>query len=135
MGIRIHSSAVVHEKAVIGDGTQIWLFCQVRENVTIGENCRIGANVTLSHCLIGDRVILHPGVQVGQDGFGFVPGPAGLLKIPQLGRALIESDVEIGATQSATGKASSGGDITFIGAPPVFNKDESSGGDISLKAP
>ena len=49
------------------------------------------------HALIGDRVILHPGVRVGQDGFGFIPGPRGLIKVPQVGRVIIQDDVEIGA--------------------------------------
>ncbi len=99
-GVEIGIGAFIDSGASIGAGTRIGANAVIGAGVTIGENCRIGANVTLSHCLIGDRVILHPGVQVGQDGFGFVPGPAGLLKIPQLGRALIESDVEIGANST-----------------------------------
>ena len=41
--------------------------------VELGDDCQIGANVTLSHCLIGARVVLHPGVRIGQAGFGFAP--------------------------------------------------------------
>ncbi len=96
-GVEIGAGAFVDTGAVIGAGTRIGANAVIGAGVRVGENCRIGANVTLSHCLIGDRVILHPGVQIGQDGFGFAPGPAGLLKIPQLGRAIIENDVEIGA--------------------------------------
>jgi UDP-3-O-[3-hydroxymyristoyl] glucosamine N-acyltransferase len=47
--------------------------------------------------LIGDRVLVHPGCNIGQDGFGFVMGPQGHLKVPQLGRVIIQNDVEIGA--------------------------------------
>ena len=46
---------------------------------------------------IGDRVVLHPGVVLGADGFGFAPGPRGAVKIPQTGTVIIEDDVEIGA--------------------------------------
>jgi UDP-3-O-[3-hydroxymyristoyl] glucosamine N-acyltransferase len=46
---------------------------------------------------VGDRVIIHPGVQIGQDGFGFAMGPQGHLKVPQIGRVVIQDDVEIGA--------------------------------------
>lgn len=99
-GVEIGTGASVDTGAIIGAGTRIGANAVIGAGVRIGEHCRIGANVTLSHCLIGDRVILHPGVQVGQDGFGFVPGPKGLLKIPQLGRAIIESDVEIGANST-----------------------------------
>ena len=54
----------------------------------------------MSRCptrFIGNRVILHPGVRIGQDGFGFAMGPQGHLKVPQVGRVIIQDDVEIGA--------------------------------------
>ena len=51
----------------------------------------------MTHALIGDRVILHAGVRIGQDGFGFAMGPQGHLKVPQIGRVIIQDDVEIGA--------------------------------------
>ena len=66
-------------------------------SVIIGDNCHIGANTTLAFCLVGNNVVVHPGVQIGQDGFGFVPGKAGHKKVPQLGRVIIQDDVEIGA--------------------------------------
>ncbi len=49
------------------------------------------------NALVGDRVIIHPGVRIGQDGFGYVMGPSGHLKVPQIGRVIIQDDVEIGA--------------------------------------
>jgi len=51
----------------------------------------------ISNALIGDRVIVHPGCNIGQDGFGFVMGGQGHLKVPQVGRVIIQDDVEIGA--------------------------------------
>ncbi len=94
---RIEPTAVVQDGAVIGDNTLVGPGAVIERGVTIGSDCIIGAGVTLQHCVIGDRVIIHPGVRAGQDGFGFAPGPDGHLKVPQLGRVVIESDVEIGA--------------------------------------
>jgi len=57
----------------------------------------IGANGAVFCALLGDRVILHPGVHIGQDGFGFAMGPRGHLKVPQVGRVILQDDVEVGA--------------------------------------
>ncbi len=66
----------------------------------IGKDCRIGAHVSISHALLGDRVRLHPGVRLGQEGFSFARTSRGFLTIPKLGRVLIEDDVEIGANST-----------------------------------
>jgi UDP-3-O-[3-hydroxymyristoyl] glucosamine N-acyltransferase len=65
--------------------------------VRIGRDCAIGAGATIQHALIGDRVIIHPGARIGQDGFGYLPGARGHGKIPQVGRVIVQDDVEIGA--------------------------------------
>ena len=65
--------------------------------VRIGRDCAIGASATILHALIGDRVIIHSGARIGQDGFGYLPGPRGHQKIPQTRRVVIQDDVEIGA--------------------------------------
>jgi len=65
--------------------------------VKIGRDCRIGAQTTIIHAFIGNRVILHAGARLGQDGFGFALGPQGHLKAPQLKRVIVQDDVEIGA--------------------------------------
>jgi len=89
--------------AVIERGVRLGQRCRVGANtviaagVEVGDDCRIGPNVTLSHCVIGSRVVLHAGVRIGQEGFGFAPDPAGPIKVPQLGRVLIGDDVDIGA--------------------------------------
>lgn len=89
--------------AVIGKGVRIGQRCQIHphavicDNVEIGDDCEIGANSYLTHCLLGDQVRLHPGVCIGRPGFGFAIDPAGYIRVPQLGRVIIESDVEIGA--------------------------------------
>ena len=65
--------------------------------VAIGRDCYIGALASVTHALVGDRVIIHAGVRIGQDGFGFAMGRGGHLKVPQIGRVIIQDDVEIGA--------------------------------------
>jgi len=93
----------VGPNVVIERGARLGRRCRVGANtvitagVEIGDDCRIGPNVTLSHCVIGSRVVLHPGVRIGQEGFGFAPDPAGPIKVPQLGLVLVGDDVDIGA--------------------------------------
>ena len=65
--------------------------------VRIGRDCSIGANASVLNALVGNRVILHPGVRIGQDGFGYAMSPQGHLKVPQVGRVIIQDGVEIGA--------------------------------------
>ncbi len=105
----IHDEASVGEHCtieagvVIGAGAQIGAECWIEANavigpnVQIGNNVRIGSNSTLSHCHVGDYTRLYPGVRVGQDGFGFAIDPKGHVKVPQLGRVIIQEHVEIGA--------------------------------------
>jgi UDP-3-O-[3-hydroxymyristoyl] glucosamine N-acyltransferase len=65
--------------------------------VVLGRDCYVGAGATLTHAVVGDRVIIHAGVRIGQDGFGFAFGAGGRLKVPQVGCVVIGDDVEIGA--------------------------------------
>lgn len=96
-GTSIDPAAVVGPGAEIGAGTAIGPTAVIGPNVRIGRDCSIGAGATLTHALVGDRVIIHPGCRIGQDGFGFAMGPAGHQKAPQLRRVIIQDDVEIGA--------------------------------------
>jgi len=88
---------VIGPGAEIGAGTVIGPNAVVGPGVRIGRNGAVGAQATIACALIGDRVIIHPGVHIGQDGFGFALGPNGHLKVPQIGRVIIQDDVEIGA--------------------------------------
>ncbi len=83
--------------AEIGAGSFIGPGAVIGRGVQIGRNARIGANVVISHALIGDRCIVLSGTCIGQDGFGFVGGAKSHFKIPQLGRVIIQDDVELGA--------------------------------------
>ena len=89
--------AVVGARATIGARSLVSAHAVVGPGVAIGTDCRIGSHVSLSHAILGDRITLFPGARVGQDGFGFAVGAQGFVTVPQLGRVLIEDDVEIGA--------------------------------------
>ncbi len=93
----IEPGAVVGEEACIGSGSVICSGAVVGRCVKIGKNSFIGANVSVCFALIGDHVIIHSGAQIGQDGFGFAMGGYFHLKVPQLGRVIIQDHVEIGA--------------------------------------
>jgi UDP-3-O-[3-hydroxymyristoyl] glucosamine N-acyltransferase len=93
----IGSNAVIEQGVRLGRRCRVGANTVIAAGVEVGDDCRIGPNVTLSHCVIGSRVILHPGVRIGQEGFGFASDPAGPVKVPQLGRVLIGDDVDIGA--------------------------------------
>ncbi len=95
--VRIEPGAVVGREAQIGRGTTIAAGAVVGYRVAIGRGCYIGPGASVTHALVGDRVLLHAGVRIGQDGFGFAMGPTGHLKVPQVGRVIIQNDVEIGA--------------------------------------
>lgn len=95
--IRVDAGAVIEEGAEIGTDTHIGPGAVVHKNVVIGRSCRIGANVSISHALIGDFVFIYRGACIGQDGFGFAPDPKGHVKVPQLGRVIIKDHVHIGA--------------------------------------
>ncbi|WP_158814973.1 UDP-3-O-(3-hydroxymyristoyl)glucosamine N-acyltransferase [Methylocapsa sp. S129] len=96
-GVIVDPGAVVGPRAQIGANTLIGANAVIGPDVHIGRDSAVGASCTVLCALIGDRVILHPGVRIGQDGFGFAMGPRGHLKVPQVGRVILQDDVEIGA--------------------------------------
>ena len=96
-GIIVEAGAVIGADVEIGSGSIISANSVIGRGTRIGRDCTICAHVSVSHAIIGNRVILHPGARIGQDGFGYSPGPKGLQKIPQVGRVVIQDDVEIGA--------------------------------------
>ena len=105
--------AVIGADAAIGAGTRVGAGASIGAGVVVGRDCRIEAGVSVSHALIGDRVVLHPGARIGQEGFGFATASAGFVTVPQLGRVRLGDDVEVGA--NATIDRGSAGD-TVIGA-------------------
>lgn len=99
----VEAGAIVEAGAVIGPDAQVGSGTVIAPNAVIGPSCRIGRDgyvgpgVTIQHALLGNRVIVHAGARIGQDGFGYVLGRAGLEKMPQLARVVVQDDVEIGA--------------------------------------
>ncbi len=94
----VGACAVIDAGAVIGENTIIQANCYVGRETTIGDDCHLYPNVTIrERCILGNRIILHPGVVIGADGFGYKPTLMGHEKIPQVGIVQIDDDVEIGA--------------------------------------
>lgn len=108
--------AAVGDNAVIGDGTELHPHATVGANAQVGNDCILYANTTVYHdCIVGNRCILHAGSVVGADGFGFAPSGDNLEKIPQIGIAVLEDDVELGAN-SCVDRATMGRTIVHRGA-------------------
>ena len=132
----IHPTAIIDRTAQVGEGAVIGPYVVIEARVEIGRRCRIGAgsiisaacvlgddvrldaHVSVSHAIIGSRVRLYTGVRIGQDGFGFAPDSKGIVKVPQLGRVIIEDDVEIGANSTIDRGA---GPDTIIGAGTMID--------------
>jgi UDP-3-O-[3-hydroxymyristoyl] glucosamine N-acyltransferase len=102
----IHATAEIGAGSVIGARVEIGAGCligplvHIADGVVLGEQCRIHAQVTISHAILGNRVTLYPGARIGQDGFGFAISRAGFTPVPQLGRVLIGDGAEIGANST-----------------------------------
>ncbi|HVC59960.1 MAG TPA: UDP-3-O-(3-hydroxymyristoyl)glucosamine N-acyltransferase [Acetobacteraceae bacterium] len=99
----VDPSAEIGPLAVIGPGVAIGKRCRVAplavlgRGVVLGPDCRIGAHASISHALLGARVYVYPGARIGQEGFGFAATPDGFRSVPQLGRVILQDDVEVGA--------------------------------------
>ncbi len=99
-GVSVDARAVVATDARIGERTRVGAGCSIGRRVQIGRDCEIYPNVTIyAGTIIGDRVIVHAGAVLGSDGFGYVRerNTGHYEKFPQVGRLVIEDDVEIGA--------------------------------------
>jgi len=112
-GVRPHLP--VHPTATIGEGTEVGAGAEIGpgakigarvrignnvvigRGVEIGDDCAIGPNCVITHAVIGKRVVMGPNNSIGNQGFSFVPSLEGLLRVPQLGRVVIEDDVEFGS--------------------------------------
>ena len=96
--VHIGANAVIDKNAVIGDDTCICAGTYIGQNAKVGCGTLVNANVSIyDRCTVGNKCIIHSGAVIGADGFGFMPGPQGIVKIPQTGIVEIHDDVEIGA--------------------------------------
>ncbi|MGC8844020.1 MAG: UDP-3-O-(3-hydroxymyristoyl)glucosamine N-acyltransferase, partial [bacterium] len=112
----IHPTAIIEEGVKLGEGISIGAYCYIGTDTVIGdgaiiypltyigENCRLGKNVLIysrvaiyDYVEIGDNCIIHSGAVIGADGFGYVKVDGEHLKIPHIGKVVIEENVEIGA--------------------------------------
>lgn len=135
----IHKTAIIGERVSLGspvcigpyvvieDGAQIGDRSRIGAHSFVGEDCKVGPDTLfhpqvtlLERCTVGARCIIHSGTVIGGDGFGFIPGKDGHTKIPQLGIAEIQDDVELGA-QCMIDRASL--DKTVIGQGTKFDND------------
>lgn len=96
-GVTVEAGAIIGENVEIGSGTVVGANTVIGSGCKIGRGCSIGPNVSVLFAYLGNNVIVHSGARLGQDGFGFVAGKTGLEKMPQLGRVIVQDNVEIGA--------------------------------------
>lgn len=97
-GVAVGPYAVVEEEVVVGDRVSIAAHCVLGRGSQVGDDSVLHPHVVLYPGVrVGKRVILHAGVRLGVDGFGYVPGPEGPVKVPQIGGCVVEDDVEMGA--------------------------------------
>ena len=96
----IEPLAVIGARAVIGPRCRIGAGAVIGEAVSMGADCRIGPLASISHAILGSRVYIYAGARIGQEGFGFATTATGFLTVPQLGRVLLEDDVEVGANST-----------------------------------
>ena len=96
--VQIDANVSIGKNVKVGAGSMIGAGCVLEDDVFIGEGCLIHPRVTLARgSQLGDRVIIQSGAVIGSDGFGFAWTGDAFLKIPQVGKVIIEDDVEIGA--------------------------------------
>ena len=97
-GVCVGANASIGARAVVGADTVIHANVVIGAHATVGERCSLYSGVVIyPNATLGERVIIHGGTVIGSDGFGFDPGPAGWVKVPQCGTVEVGDDVEIGA--------------------------------------
>ncbi|RTM00118.1 MAG: UDP-3-O-(3-hydroxymyristoyl)glucosamine N-acyltransferase, partial [Hyphomicrobiales bacterium] len=99
-GAIVEAGAVIGPGVSIGSGTVIAPHAVIGRSSQIGRDGFIGPGASIQYALVGNRVIIHGGARIGQDGFGFVGGAKGPERVPQIGRVIIQDDVEIGSNST-----------------------------------
>lgn len=114
-GIAVDALVRIAPGARVGAGTVLYAGVYVGERAVIGENSVLYPNVVVREKVkIGSRCIIHSGAVIGADGFGFVPGGTGLVKVPQIGNVVLGDDVEVGAN-TAVDRATFGSTVVGPG--------------------
>ncbi len=97
-GVSIGPYAIIESRVQLADAVRVGALTRVGEGSAVGRGSELKDHVTLyPGTIIGERCVVHSGVRLGVDGYGYVYGKAGHRKVPQVGRCVIEDDVEIGA--------------------------------------
>ncbi len=96
-GVIVEPGAVIGPDVAVGSGTIVAPNAIIGRMCQIGRNAYVGPGATVQYAMLGNRVVIHAGARIGQDGFGFVGGPTGPERMPQIGRVVIQDNVEIGA--------------------------------------
>jgi UDP-3-O-[3-hydroxymyristoyl] glucosamine N-acyltransferase len=99
-GVVLGPNVVLGDGVEIGRGTVIGANTVIGPGVAIGRNCTIAANVTIDCAFLGSDVVIHPGARIGTEGFGWLDHARSNRKIPQLGRVIVQDNVEIGANST-----------------------------------
>jgi UDP-3-O-[3-hydroxymyristoyl] glucosamine N-acyltransferase len=111
-GSEIGPQVFIGNEVTIGKGTIVYPGAVIEDQVVIGENSIIHSNVVIrKECVIGNNVQIHAGTVIGADGFGYVTDKGKHFKVPQVGKVVIEDDVEIGAN-SAIDRSTTG--VTLV---------------------
>lgn len=121
----IANGVTIAARASVGDNSTIYPGCYIAEGVRIGNDCTLYPNVVIyDRCVLGDRVTIHSGSVIGEDGLGYAPQGEKWIKIPQVGRAVLGDDVEIGANctidratlgQTEVGSGTKFGNVIVVG--------------------
>ena len=121
----IAAGVTVSANVTIGDNCTIYPGCYLADHVRIGDDCTLFPNVVIyDRCVLGSRVTIHAGSVIGEDGLGYAPRGDKWVKIPQVGRAVVGDDVEIGANcaidratlgQTEIGSGTKFGNVVVIG--------------------
>ncbi|PIZ32040.1 MAG: UDP-3-O-(3-hydroxymyristoyl)glucosamine N-acyltransferase [Alphaproteobacteria bacterium CG_4_10_14_0_8_um_filter_53_9] len=97
---RVEPNAVIYAGATVEEGAHIGAGVIIGPGVRIGARTKIGPHGTVFKALVGEDCLFHPGVRIGQDGFGFAMEGTELVKVPQVGGVHIGNRVEIGANST-----------------------------------
>ena len=96
-GVILAPGVVIGPGAEIGDRVRIGAYSVIGRGVTVGRKTEIGAHAAIGFAHIGDDVLIQAGAKIGGSGFGYASGPDGHVKMPHLGRVIVQDHVEIGA--------------------------------------
>jgi len=99
-GVILAPGVIIGPGAEIGDNTRIGAHAVIGRGVTVGRRSEIGSHSAIGFAHLGDEVLIQPGAAIGASGFGFASGADGHIKIPQLGRVILQDRVEIGANST-----------------------------------